>query len=212
MTLSAAFGTHETWLFIGLLIASAGVVDHSGIKIPFFAFFAHDSGKRCEEAPTNMLLAMGAAAFICIFIGIYPQPLYDILPFKVRRHGWKRWHNYSSAHVITSLQLLLFAALAFVMLMKFRLYPPEIRSINLDTDVLSRRLFPRVLRGVGTMVMRVWSHSILSVKAGIHSSVQRIGQNHRPHSLLGEPWSIGESAIWAASGLAVLFVLGFMGV
>ena len=160
-----------------------------------------------------MLLAMGAAAFICIFIGIYPQPLYDILPFKVQAAmDGSAWHNYSSAHVITSLQLLLFAALAFVMLMKFRLYPPEIRSINLDTDVLYRRLFPRVLRGVGTMVMRVWSHSILSVKAGIHSSVQRIGQNHRPHSLLGEPWSIGESAIWAAIGLAVLFVLGFMGV
>ena len=39
-----------------LLFASAGVMEHSGIKIPFFAFFAHDSGKRPEEAPWNMLL------------------------------------------------------------------------------------------------------------------------------------------------------------
>ena len=38
MTMTAAFQLDETWLFVGLLIASAGVVDHSGIKIPFFAF------------------------------------------------------------------------------------------------------------------------------------------------------------------------------
>ena len=46
MTMTAAFQLDETWLFVGLLIASAGVVDHSGIKIPFFAFFAHDSGRQ----------------------------------------------------------------------------------------------------------------------------------------------------------------------
>ena len=69
-----------------------------------------------------MLIAMGVAAFICIFIGIYPTPLYDILPFKVQTTiDGGEWHNYSSAHVITSLQLLLFAALAFVFLMKAKL-------------------------------------------------------------------------------------------
>ena len=35
MTLSAAFGTHDVLLFVGLLIASAGVVDHSGIRFRF---------------------------------------------------------------------------------------------------------------------------------------------------------------------------------
>ena len=40
-----------TWEWLVLLFASAGVFHHSGIKIPYFAFFAHDSGKRCAEAP-----------------------------------------------------------------------------------------------------------------------------------------------------------------
>ena len=53
MTLTAAADTHVAWLTVALLVASAGVVDHSGIKIPFFAFFAHDSGKRVKEAPLN---------------------------------------------------------------------------------------------------------------------------------------------------------------
>ena len=39
--------------------ASAGVLEHAGVKIPFFAFFSHDSGKRPKEAPFTMLLAMG---------------------------------------------------------------------------------------------------------------------------------------------------------
>ncbi|MEI2771510.1 MAG: proton-conducting transporter membrane subunit [Candidatus Competibacter sp.] len=40
------------WIpFLFLLFASAGVFHHAGIKIPYFAFFAHDSGIRCQEAP-----------------------------------------------------------------------------------------------------------------------------------------------------------------
>ena len=33
-----------TFIYFMLLFASAGVLHHSGIKIPFFAFFAHDAG------------------------------------------------------------------------------------------------------------------------------------------------------------------------
>ena len=70
-----------TWLV--LLFAAAGEFHYSGIKIPFFAFFAHDSGIRCKEAPFNMLLELGRASFLCIGIGIFPRPLYNLLPFPV---------------------------------------------------------------------------------------------------------------------------------
>ena len=56
MTLSAAFHLDTGWLFVALLIASAGVVDHSGIKIPFFAFFARqrvEGGPRAQEHATR---------------------------------------------------------------------------------------------------------------------------------------------------------------
>lgn len=132
MILTAAAVEHHTIVWLVLLLASAGVMDHSGIKIPFFAFFAHDSGKRCEEAPKHMLWAMGIAAFLCIAIGVYPQALYNILPYPVD------YAPYTTTHVITQLQLLLFSALAFVFLFKTGLYPPEVRSANLDTDWLYR--------------------------------------------------------------------------
>ncbi|MBV71755.1 MAG: Na(+)/H(+) antiporter subunit D [Myxococcales bacterium] len=209
MTLSAAFGTHDVLLFVGLLIASAGVVDHSGIKIPFFAFFAHDSGKRCKEAPINMLLAMGIAAFFCIFLGIYPQPLYDILPFEVRADvNGAEWHNYSASHVYTSFQLLFMAALAFVVLMKTNMYPPELSCTNLDTDVVYRRWLKRSAMTIGSTIQSIWSRTLGSIKAQIVGTVQRVGDQARPNSILGEPWTIGRTALWAAILLLFVFVSG----
>ena len=125
--------------WIILLFASAGVFDHSGIKIPFFAFFFHDSGKRVEEAPWNMLWAMGIAAFLCIFLGVFPQPLYAILPYEVD------FSPYTLEHVVTQMQLLMFAALAFTWLMRSGAYPPEIPGLNVDFDVTYRKGLPAVI-------------------------------------------------------------------
>ncbi|MEK9723124.1 MAG: Na(+)/H(+) antiporter subunit D, partial [Rhodospirillaceae bacterium] len=128
MILTAAAEEHRWIVWTVLLMASAGVMEHSGIKIPYFAFFAHDSGKRVKEAPLNMLIAMGITAFLCIGIGVYPDPLYAILPYEVN------YHPYTFGHMITSLQLLVFAALAFLFLIKTGLYPAETPSTNLDFD------------------------------------------------------------------------------
>ena len=136
MILSAAAIEHHMWLWLVLLFASAGVLDHSGIKIPFFSFFAHDSGKRCKEAPLPMLIAMAITAALCIGIGVWPDPLYALLPFE------SQYRPYTPEHIVGQYQLLFFAALAFVTLMRLGWYPPEVRGINLDSDWLYRRLGP----------------------------------------------------------------------
>jgi multicomponent Na+:H+ antiporter subunit D len=132
MAEAAAHGHHVVWLC--LLFASAGVFHHAGIKIPFFAFFAHDSGLRPKEAPVNMLLAMGLAAFMCIFIGCNPDWLYAMLPC-----GAAGYHPYDATHVITQTEILVFSALAFTLLNLWKQYPPELKSINLDVDFLYRK-------------------------------------------------------------------------
>jgi multicomponent Na+:H+ antiporter subunit D len=133
MIISAA-GHHKmvaVWLV--LQFASAGVFHHAGIKVPYFTFFGHDSGLRPQEPPWNMLLAMGFTAFLCVFLGFYPQPLYDILPNAVD------YAPYTPTHVLSQLHLLMFGALAFALLILSGYYPPEIRALNLDTDWFYRK-------------------------------------------------------------------------
>ena len=132
MAAAAQEGYWIVWLL--LLFASAGVFHHAGIKIPYFAFFAHDSGIRTREPPANMLIAMGLGAALCILIGVYPSLLYGLLPWEVH------YIPYTADHVLTQLQLLFFSALAFAWLNLAGLYPPELPSVNLDADWLYRRL------------------------------------------------------------------------
>jgi multicomponent Na+:H+ antiporter subunit D len=150
MILTAAAEEGYLIVFLVLVFASAGVFHHSGIKIPFFAFFAHDSGKRPQEAPINMLLAMGLTAFLCIAIGVYPQPLYALLPFNVD------YTPYTTTHVVTTLQLLIFSGLAFATLQRTGLYPPELRSTVLDFDFIYRSLAPRIVGRLMNAGERVW--------------------------------------------------------
>lgn len=170
MIMTAAAADHRWFVWGVLLFASAGVFHHSGIKIPYFAFFAHDSGKRVKEAPWNMLLAMAITAFLCIFIGVYPKALYDILPFPVD------YVPYTTAHVITQLQLLMFSALAFTVLMLYKIYPPELKSTNLDTDWIYRKLLPCVLGWIGKIIRktdRMIREEALSVLGDLTAMIER---------------------------------------
>lgn len=128
--------SHEKMFLIWMVLqfASTGVVDHAGIKVPFFTFFGHDSGIRAKEPPLNMLIAMGIAAGFCVGLGVYFQPLYNLLPFPVH------YVPYTGAHIVTQLQLLLFGALAFTLLLLAGYYIPEVKSKNLDADWTYRKL------------------------------------------------------------------------
>ena len=143
MVMDAAAQGHMSGVWFLLLFASAGVFHHAGIKIPYFAFFSHDSGMRPKEAPLNMLLAMGIAAFLCIFIGSFPEPLYSLLPYPEVIYV-----PYTPPHVLGQTQLLFFSALAFTLLLLSGIYPAEMRCINVDADWFYRkgaRLFYRVI-------------------------------------------------------------------
>lgn len=144
MVMSAAIEEGYGWIWLMLLFASAGVFHHAGIKIPYFAFFAHDSGIRVSDPPLNMQLAMFIAAVLCVTIGVYPSILYGLLPYDTG------YSPYDATHVLAQTQLLFFSALAFVWLNRRGLYPPELRSTNLDVDWIYRRLFPAALQRLFT--------------------------------------------------------------
>lgn len=201
MILTAVAGEGYWLVWTVLLFASAGVLDHSGIKVPFFSFFFHDAGHRVKEAPWNMLLAMGITAFLCIAIGVYPQPLYDILPYPVD------YAPYTAAHVITQLQLLLFAALAFTVLIRKGWYPDEIPSTNLDTDWVYRRLLPRATT---TLLNAMWRidraarSAMLYVLADLRT---RVNNSHGPEGIFARTWSTGGIVTWVVILLVVYLLL-----
>ena len=149
LIMSSLGGAGMVLIYFVLFFASAGVLEHSGIKIPYFAFFAHERKTRVKEAPLNMLIAMGIAAFLCIGIGVYPRYLYQILPYAVE------YQPYTLDHVISQLQLLVFAILAFLFLIKFKLYPSEIKSTVLNSDWFYRRMLPGIGRPFFKMVSNV---------------------------------------------------------
>jgi len=204
MVLTAGAEGHMVLLSIALLVASAGVVDHSGIKIPFFAFFAHDSGRRVKEAPANMLVAMAIAAVLCIGIGIFPGPLYSILPFPVD------YVPYTATHVVTTGQLLLFAALAFAILMRTGLYPAELRMINLDTDWVYRKLLPTAVSFVRHVGGAAWGEFKSGFLRLFHRYLGHLRRTYSPTGLMGEPWPTGSTALWATIILCLVLLLAYL--
>jgi multicomponent Na+:H+ antiporter subunit D len=147
---SALGGMSIIWLL--LMFASVGVLEHAGIKVPYYAFFSHDSGIRTKEAPLNMLIAMGIAAFLCIFIGVFPGPLYSLLPYPVD------FEPYTPFHVVGMSQLLFFGAFAYLLLVLSGIFPAEIRAINLDFDWFYRKcamVFMMFCEGLNKLRIRV---------------------------------------------------------
>jgi multicomponent Na+:H+ antiporter subunit D len=196
----SSVGYQGLWfVWLVLVFASAGVFHHSGIKIPFFAFFAHDSGIRCKEAPLNMLLAMGITAALCIGIGIFPGPLYDILPYAVD------YEPYTSSHVLTQMQLLLFSALAFTVLMRTGIYPPELRSTNLDSDWVYRRLLPAAIDRIA-LAAETMGALIRNATGNIASALVNAGHSRRT----GQTWPVGTMSLWVAILLAVMLLFGIL--
>ena len=204
LIITAAAVEGHYWVWATLLFASAGVFHHSGIKIPYFAFFAHDSGIRCEEAPRNMLYAMAIAATFCIGIGVFPNALYAMLPFAVD------YEPYTSAHVLTQLQLLVFSALAFSVLMWHRIYPPELRSVNLDTDYLYRRIGPALVRMVRGGIAGTWALLSRGAADAGRAMKNRSAAHLAPSGILERSWSTSAMVVWAMILLGISLLIGLI--
>ena len=195
---------HYPIIWAILLFASAGVLSHSGIKIPYFTFFGHDSGLRPKEAPLHMQAAMGLTAFLCILIGVYPDPLYELLPYEVV------YHPYTMNHVIGQLQLLCFALLAFVILMRTGIHPPEIRAVNLDVDWIYRRLVPTVYSVVYTLIVKGFTYCETSINSLVQLAIKGLFKLHGPETGVSRMRGVGSMVIWVAILLGVSLISSYL--
>ncbi len=193
MVLEAAALDQRAVVWLLLATASTGTFLSIGLKLAWFAFFAQDSGLRPKEAPLNMLLAMGIAAFFCVFLGIFPGYLYAIMPAPVD------YNAYSVGHVLWELQLLLFTGLGFFVLLK---QVSATRRIVVDTDWVYRRLLPRLADRLQRLVDTVWNGGLGLVAQQFDRVVREVSRHHEPSGALARTWPTGSMVLWVAVLLA----------
>lgn len=203
MVMSAAIEEGYDWVWLMLLFSAAGVFHHAGIKIPYFAFFAHDSGIRVSDPPINMQLAMFVAAALCITIGVFPSLLYSLLPYDTG------YNPYDATHILAQTQLLFFSALAFVWLNLRNMYPPELRSTNLDFDWFYRRLCPNILKGVFARIAALGdlNRAFVSRLAALSPTLAR---QFGPEGALASSHPVASMVKWVIVLLAVYLILSFI--
>ena len=188
--------------YLVLLAASAGVLHHSGIKIPYFAFFGHDGGHKVKEAPFGMLVAMAGASALCIGIGSFPTIFYQILPYSID------YNPYDASHVLGQMELLIFSILAFTFLMRFGFYPPELKSTVLNTDWLYRRVAVWFGRPILLAVMTFWNSAIRAIagyRDAIWQAVERLA-----HAPITGPTVPGRAVMVQTVLLATLLAIGYL--
>jgi len=211
MILQAATSQHLTIIYFMLEAASAGVFLHAGIKFPYFVFFAKDKGLRVSDPKWNMQWAMVFFAFLCIAIGVYPEPLYKILPYPVE------YHAYTGLHVVRMLQLLFFSGLAFFV---FLTLLKRTETITIDTDWIYRkgsRLVISVVTGIAAGIARLGEYLFIQQlprllaafgrrPIGIFADAYRKMSGEKVRASTPEP----ELATTIPAGVSVLFAIGFL--
>lgn len=130
MIVAAGFESHKLWVGFGLMLASSGTFLHTGLKVPYFIWFGKnhctpETWERARDPGWNMTAAMVITSVLCVFIGCYTPYLYNLLPFPVD------YHPYTSYHISETMQVLLFTALGFFLLLK-KLEPTPTISLDLD--------------------------------------------------------------------------------
>ena len=188
--------------YLVLLAASAGVLHHSGIKIPYFAFFGHDGGHKVKEAPFGMLVAMAGASALCIGIGSFPTIFYQILPYSID------YNPYDASHVLGQMELLIFSILAFTFLMRFGFYPPELKSTVLNTDWLYRRVAVWFGRPILLAVMTFWNSAMRAIagyRDAIWQAVERLA-----HAPITGPTVPGRAVMVQTVLLATFLAIGYL--
>ena len=206
MILTAAAEGHHTIVFAVLLFASAGVFHHSGIKIPYFAFFAHDSGKRSRSTDQHADRD-GRRGLPVRRDWHLPGTTLRAAPV---RHGEARLdalRHDPRRHDVTA--AVLFSARVRVSA-EDRALPGELRSTNVDSEWIYRRGGKRLVLVLGHFVGGWYRIGRAAAGRALMQVVDRVGRLHSPAtSLLGEPWAISEATLLVAAMLIAFLLLAF---
>jgi multicomponent Na+:H+ antiporter subunit D len=125
-----------------------------------------------------------------------------LLPYEVK------YNPYTLEHILTQLQLLCFAILAFYVLYKLKQLPSEERGVNLDFDWTYRKLLPsiinilvRILSNLEVGILKFFKTVIAAFVSGVYSL-------SGPDSITTRIWTSGTMVLCIA--IVLLVVLGII--
>ncbi len=201
MITAASAHEHLPWVWYSLEAASAGVFLHAGIKFPWFVFFQKDSGMRPKDPPRSMQAAMILFAALCIGLGLFPQPLYAILPFPVD------YVPYDVPHVVKQLQLLLFAGLAFFVLLPLM---KRTLTVTLDFDWFYRKFWDALDREFTVRGAQARNSLFGAFGSVIRRFVASIEASHGPEGALARTWAISSAVLWVVGLLGLYLIIYYL--
>lgn len=199
MIVQAAAEAHHQWAWLLLKLASVGVVLYGGLKLPWFIFLRPRTGLQAADVRGGQRSVMLLLALVCVLPGLWPAGVFSLLPFSVADY-----HAYSAGHVISQLQLMLFAALGYALALRW-LQPLPGRL--LDVDWLWRRAAWWQWQGV----MRLLGEMQRILDGSLGMSAQRARQllraQARPGGMFWRTWPTGSMSFWT-----VVMLLAYLGV
>ena len=138
---------------------------------------------------------------MCLALGVYPAPLYAILPYPVD------YQPYTIDHLVTQFQVLLFAGFAFFVMLKLM---RRTLTISLDFDWFYRKFLKEIGAEftVRTSAKRVEKEQ--QALAGAMRLVDNLYKHHGPQGALARSWPTGSMVIWVAVLLGLSLVLYYI--
>ncbi|MGH6918651.1 MAG: Na(+)/H(+) antiporter subunit D, partial [Geminicoccaceae bacterium] len=128
-----------------------------------------------------------------------------LLPFPVD------YVPYTASHVINQIQLLTLAAMAFTVLMRTGLYPPELRSVNLDFDVLYRKGLPAATRAIASALGPIDRKARSAAEGALRRVLDQVYRHYGPAGALARSVSVSNMVLWVIVMLAGYLVIAFSG-
>ena len=163
MILSAASAAHMDWAELLLIFAGLGTFLSIPLKMGYFLFLAPPKEGQenpiKRKIPIHMYWAMGILTVVCVVIGLFPQILYQMLPYTIP------YTSYHIGHILQECQLLAAAALTFYLM---RPIAKPHAGITLDFDwfyrVPLRNFFLGLSKGIDKIRGLFWDDIIRMVK------------------------------------------------
>ncbi len=188
--------------YLALLVASAGVLLYCGLKVPVALFGGPRRTIPHGDTPLAMQAAMIIAAAGCVVLGAFPQyTLARWLPYTDNPHA------YTAAHVVTQLQLLAFAGLSYVVLVRAGICPRPREVVYWDVDRFWSHLLPAITRNSWRVYQQLSTRLTVSCRGGALWAVRSMALWSSGEGEWCRTRATGWMALWAAVLLVSMLLI-----